>query len=105
VITQAHLALVQWAQVGDRAQVGVFRAGGIGAGALEKHQLFSAGLAGGAHRVVELAQRRHAGGDDQRFACGGGLLDQGQLVVREAGDLEGRHIQLHQEVDRRFIKG
>ena len=91
--------------MGDRADVGVFGAGGVGAGALEQHQLGAAGIVGGAYGVVEFAEAGHAGGDDQGLAGGGGLLDQRQVVVFEAGDLVGRGAEILQEVDGGFVKG
>ena len=86
VIAQANLAAEQVAQVGDGADVGVFGAGGVGASALEQHQLGAAAASGGAYGVVELAEAGHAGGDDQGLAGRGGLFDQRQVVVLEAGD-------------------
>ena len=104
MVAQAHLTTEQLPQVGDGADVGVFGGGGVGAGALEQHQLGAAGVAGGAHGVVEFAEAGHAGGDDQGLAGGGGLFDQRQVVVFEARDLVGGGAEVFQEVDGGFIK-
>ena len=90
--------------MGDGAQVGVLRAGGIGAGALEQHELTAAGLTGSGHRIIEFTQRRHIAGDDQGLSGRCGLFDQGQVIVLEAGDLKSWHIQLQKEDDCRLIK-
>ena len=90
--------------MGDRSDIGIILAGRVGAGAFEQHQLGAAGIAGGAHGVVECAEAGHAGGDDQRLAAGGDLFDQGQVVVFEAGDLVGGGAEAFQEVDGGFIK-
>ena len=90
--------------MGDGADVGVFRAGGVGAGALEQHQLGAAGVAGGAHGVLEFAEAGHASGDDQGLAGGSSLRDQRQVVVLKAGDLVGGGAEVFQEVDGGFIK-
>ena len=100
MVAQAHLAAEQLAQVGDGADVGVFGAGRVGARAFEKHELSATSVAGGEHGVVEFAEAGHAGGDDQGLAGGGGLFNQRQVVVLEAGDLVGGGAEVFQEVDR-----
>lgn len=91
------------AQVGDGADVGVLWTVGVGAGALEQHQLSASGVAGGAYGGVEFVEAGHAGGDDQRLTSGG-FFDQRQVVVLEAGELVGGGAEVFQEVDGGFTK-
>ncbi len=105
VVGQAHLAAEQVAQVGDGAQVAVLRAGRIGAGALEQHDVLAAAGAQGAHGLVQLGQGGHAGGDDHRLAGGGDLADQRQVGVLEGGDLIAGGPQVFEKVDGGVIEG
>ena len=89
---------------GSGADVSAFGAGGVGAGALEQHQLGAADVAGGAYGVVELAEAGHGGGNDQRLAGTSGLFDQRQVVVFEAGDLVGGGREILQKINSSFIK-
>ena len=93
-----HLTAEQLAQLGDDADVGIFGAGGVGAGALEQNQLGAAGFAGGAYGAVEFPEAGHAGGDDQGLAGGGGFFDQWLVVVLEAGNLESRGPELLKKI-------
>jgi len=104
VVRKPNLTAKQLTQVRNGADVGVFGAGGVGASALEQHQLGAASVAGGAHSVVESAEAGHTGGDDQGLAGGSSLRDQRQVVVLEAGDLVGGGAELFQEVNGGFIE-
>lgn len=89
--------------MGDGADVGVFGAGRVGTGALEQHELGAAGITGGEHCIIKLAEAGHAGGDDQGLAGGSSLLNQRQVVVLEAGDLVSGDTKIFKEVDCSFI--
>jgi hypothetical protein len=65
----------------------------------------AAGFLRGGDRGGDLVTRRHAGREDQRKAgrCSG--ADQRQIRDLERRDLEGRHAEPDEEVDRRSIEG
>ena len=88
----------------DGADVGVRCRGGVGAGALEQHQVAAAGFARGAHGFVDLAGCGHAGGHDDGLAGGRHTTDQRQVGVLERGDLVGRHVQRFEKVHRTEIE-
>ena len=88
----------------DRTDVGVFRRRRISTCAFQQHQLLATSISGCDHRSLQLCQRGHSGGDDQRFAGGGSLGNQRQMVVFETGDFVCRNIEIFQEVDSGLIK-
>ncbi len=99
VVREADLAAEELAQVGDGSQVAVLRAGRVGAGAFEQHDVVAAAVAQGPHGFVELGEGGHAGGDDDRLAGSGDLADQGEIGVLEGGDLVARRVERFEELD------
>ncbi len=61
VVREADLAAEELAQVGDGSQIAVLRAGRVGAGAFEQHDVVAAALAQGPYGFVELGEGGHAG--------------------------------------------
>ena len=55
------------------------RCGRRGAGAFQQDEVPAAGLAGGAHGLIQFRDRSHAGGSDHRLASGGDLADQRRI--------------------------
>jgi hypothetical protein len=56
-------------------------------------------------QVVDVLQRRAAGGHDDRLARGGDLFDQDPVVEVGTGELDDLDAEVVAQVDRRFVKG
>ena len=90
--------------VGYGPQVDFFGRRGIGRRAFQQGDASRAGRPGSAHRIVDLGQRGHAGGHDQRLAGARHASHQRQIHEFERGHFVGRNVHPFQKVDSRRIE-
>ena len=83
VVRQSDLTIEHGAQMRNSQEIRVGWRRRVGAGAFQQNQVAAAGRARGAHCLIQLGDRSHAGGDDEGLARGSRLSDQGQVCVFE----------------------
>jgi hypothetical protein len=90
----------------DHAEVQLVHLARVGRGGMGDHEAGAVGMVAGAHglhRVDDLLQRGHAGGNHQRPAGGTGLQQQGDIGQGGAGHLVERRFELLDEIHRRLV--
>lgn len=105
VIREPHGYPEGLGQMGNRPQVHLLRRRRVGTGALEQHQLPAAAFAQRAHRLPDLLQGRHAGGQDHRLARGCHAPQEGEVHQLEGGDLVQGDVHRLQKRHRGGIEG
>jgi hypothetical protein len=99
MIRQPHGPGVPFRQVGQDIQADLLRRTGIGRGTLQ-HREGHAGLAHPGHRLVDLLQRAHPGGEQDREPGVEHPVEQADVGDLAGRDLPGGHPDPPQQVDR-----